>query len=54
MVRVGLVAYVEEQLERDISLGRLPRNGRLASERMLARWYGVSRGTVREALRRLA
>ncbi|WP_244982119.1 FadR/GntR family transcriptional regulator [Corallococcus exercitus] len=54
MVRVGLVAYVEEQLERDISLGRLPRNGRLASERMMARWYGVSRGTVREALRRLA
>ncbi|RKG76491.1 GntR family transcriptional regulator, partial [Corallococcus exercitus] len=40
MVRVGLVAYVEEQLERDISLGRLPRNGRLASERMMARWYG--------------
>ncbi|WP_244221786.1 FadR/GntR family transcriptional regulator, partial [Corallococcus exercitus] len=34
--------------------GRLPRNGRLASERMMARWYGVSRGTVREALRRLA
>ncbi|GMU01170.1 hypothetical protein KH5H1_52900 [Corallococcus caeni] len=54
MVRVGLVAYVEEQLERDIALGRLPRNGGLASERMLARHYGVSRGTVREALRRLA
>ncbi|WP_216618705.1 FadR/GntR family transcriptional regulator [Corallococcus carmarthensis] len=54
MVRVGLVAYVEEQLERDISLGRLPRSGQLGSERMLARIYGVSRGTVREALRRLA
>ncbi|RKH03494.1 FadR/GntR family transcriptional regulator [Corallococcus carmarthensis] len=54
MVRVGLVAYVEEQLERDISLGRLPRSGELGSERMLARIYGVSRGTVREALRRLA
>ncbi|MFP2896920.1 GntR family transcriptional regulator [Corallococcus sp. 4LFB] len=54
MVRVGLVAYVEEQLEQDIALGRLPRNGRLASERVMARWYGVSRGTVREALRRLA
>ncbi|WP_375758162.1 FadR/GntR family transcriptional regulator [Corallococcus exercitus] len=54
MVRVGLVAYVEEQLERDIALGRLPRNGRLASERMMARRFGVSRGTVREALRRLA
>ncbi|RKG68467.1 GntR family transcriptional regulator [Corallococcus exercitus] len=54
MVRVGLVAYVEEQLERDIARGRLPRDGRLASERMLARYFGVSRGTVREALRRLA
>ncbi|GMU08437.1 hypothetical protein ASNO1_46900 [Corallococcus caeni] len=54
MVRVGLVAYVEEQIEQDISLGRLPSNGRLASERMMARRYGVSRGTVREALRRLA
>ncbi|RKG52772.1 GntR family transcriptional regulator [Corallococcus sp. AB011P] len=54
MVRVGLVAYVEEQLEREIALGRLPRNGRLASERMMARRYGVSRGTVREALRRLS
>ncbi|XHF30411.1 GntR family transcriptional regulator [Corallococcus exercitus] len=54
MVRVGLVAYVEAQLERDIALGRLPRNGRLASERMMARRFGVSRGTVREALRRLA
>ncbi|NOK12167.1 GntR family transcriptional regulator [Corallococcus exercitus] len=54
MVGVGLVAYVEAQLEQDIALGRLPRNGRLASERVMARWYGVSRGTVREALRRLA
>ncbi|MBN8232205.1 GntR family transcriptional regulator [Corallococcus macrosporus] len=54
MVRVGLVAYVEEQIERDIALRRLPRNGRLASERVMAGWYGVSRGTVREALRRLA
>ncbi|WP_375761634.1 FadR/GntR family transcriptional regulator [Corallococcus exercitus] len=54
MVRVGLVAYVEEQLEREISLGRLPRNGQIGSEQVLARRYGVSRGTVREALRRLA
>ncbi|MBN8227484.1 GntR family transcriptional regulator [Corallococcus macrosporus] len=54
MVRVGLVAYVEQQIEQDIALGRLPRNGRLASERVMAHWYGVSRGTVREALRRLA
>ncbi|WP_375761744.1 FadR/GntR family transcriptional regulator [Corallococcus exercitus] len=54
MVRVGLVAYVEEQLEREISLGRLPRNGQIGSEQVLARRYGVSRSTVREALRRLA
>jgi DNA-binding FadR family transcriptional regulator len=54
MVRVGLVAYVEEQIERDISLGRLPRSGQFGSEEKLARGFGVSRGTVREALRRLA
>ncbi|RKH55432.1 FadR/GntR family transcriptional regulator [Corallococcus aberystwythensis] len=54
MVRVGLVAYVEEQLEREIAQGRLPRNGGLRSERMMARHFGVCRGTVREALRRLA
>ncbi|WP_375761748.1 FadR/GntR family transcriptional regulator [Corallococcus exercitus] len=54
MVRVGLVAYVEEQLEREISLGRLSRSGQLGSEQVLARLYNVSRGTVREALRRLA
>ncbi|WP_375761655.1 FadR/GntR family transcriptional regulator [Corallococcus exercitus] len=54
MVQVGLVAYVEEQLERDIFLGRLPRNGQLGSEQVLARIYGVCRGTIREALRRLA
>ncbi|RKH14625.1 GntR family transcriptional regulator [Corallococcus sp. CA053C] len=54
MERVGLVAYVEEQLEREISLERLPESGQLGSEQKLARRYGVSRGTVREALRRLA
>jgi DNA-binding FadR family transcriptional regulator len=54
MERVGLVARVEEQLERAISLGMLPECGQLGSEEKLARSYGVSRGTVREALRRLA
>jgi GntR family transcriptional repressor for pyruvate dehydrogenase complex len=54
MERVGLVARVEEQLERVISLGQLPECGRFGSEETLARIYGVSRGTVREALRRLA
>src|SRR5688572_3418832 len=51
---VGLVGYVEEQLERAISQGRLPECGRFGSEQKLARSYGVSRGTVREALKRLA
>src|SRR5688500_7869939 len=51
---VGLVGYVEEQLERAISQGRLPECGQFGSEQKLARSYGVSRGTVREALKRLA
>ena len=51
---VGLVGRVEEQLERAISLGKLPECGSFGSEQKLARSYGVSRGTVREALRRLA
>ncbi|RKH33061.1 GntR family transcriptional regulator [Corallococcus praedator] len=54
MERVGLVAQVEEQLERELVLGRLPGSGQLGSEQKLACHYGVSRGTVREALRRLA
>ncbi|WP_338078858.1 GntR family transcriptional regulator [Corallococcus exercitus] len=52
-VRVGLVAYVEEQLERAIALGMLPR-GQFGSEEKLAREFGCCRGTVREAMRRLA
>ncbi len=54
MERVGLVARLEESLERIIAQDRLPECGRFASEETLARRYGVSRGTVREALRRLA
>ncbi|MBN8229865.1 GntR family transcriptional regulator [Corallococcus macrosporus] len=53
MERVGRVAYVEEQLERYISLGMLPR-GQFASEEKLAREFNCCRGTVREAFRRLA
>jgi DNA-binding FadR family transcriptional regulator len=49
-----LVAHIEKDLERMISQGRLPRSGGLPSERMLARHYGVARGTIREALLRLA
>ncbi|WP_233585874.1 FadR/GntR family transcriptional regulator [Corallococcus sp. CA054B] len=54
MGRGGLVAYVEAQIERDIALGRLPPSGQFGSEAKLARRYEVCRGTIREALRRLA
>ncbi|WP_167510794.1 FadR/GntR family transcriptional regulator [Corallococcus sp. AB049A] len=50
----GLVAYVEAQIERDIALGRIHPSGRFGSEAKLARRYDVCRGTIREALRRLA
>ncbi|AFE03426.1 GntR family transcriptional regulator [Corallococcus coralloides DSM 2259] len=54
MGRGGLVAYVEAQIERDIALGRLHPSGQFGSEAKLARRYEVCRGTLREALRRLA
>ncbi|WP_375755922.1 FadR/GntR family transcriptional regulator [Corallococcus exercitus] len=47
------MAYVEAQLERAIALGMLPR-GQFGSEEKLAREFDCCRGTVREALRRLA
>jgi DNA-binding FadR family transcriptional regulator len=53
MERWGLVAQLEAELERSISLGLLPQEGRLPSERTLASQYGVSRTTAREALVRL-
>ncbi|WP_052518654.1 GntR family transcriptional regulator [Archangium violaceum] len=49
-----LVSRIEQDLERMISQERLPSSGRLPSERMLAQHYGVARGTIREALLRLA
>ncbi len=52
--RIGLVARVEEDLERVIALGLLPKDGFLPSEQLLARRQGVSRATAREALLRLA
>ncbi|MFY0527248.1 GntR family transcriptional regulator [Archangium gephyra] len=48
------MARIEEDLERMISQGRLPRSGGLPSERRLAQHYDVARGTIREALLRLA
>ena len=51
---MGFVAHIEEDLERTISQGRLPASGFLPSESLLARQYGVSRTTVREALLRLS
>ncbi|NOJ95458.1 GntR family transcriptional regulator [Corallococcus coralloides] len=54
MERGGLVAYVEARIESDIALGRCHPSGRFASEAEMARRYGVCRGTIREALRRLA
>ena len=54
MGRGGLVAYVEAELERKIALGQLHPSGQFASEVELARRMNVCRGTMREALRRLA
>jgi DNA-binding FadR family transcriptional regulator len=54
MERQGLVSCIEGELERVIGVGMLPEGGKLASEQTLARRYGVSRTTIREALGRLA
>src|SRR5690349_15197153 len=53
MERWGLVTQLEAELEKTISLGLLPKDGKLPSERALASHYGVSRTTTREALVRL-
>jgi DNA-binding FadR family transcriptional regulator len=53
MERWGLVAQLEADLARRISLGLLPADRKLPSERTLASKYGVSRATAREALVRL-
>jgi DNA-binding FadR family transcriptional regulator len=54
MERMGLVSHIEGDLERAIVLGLLPKDGFLPSEQLLARQYGVSRTTARQALLRLA
>ncbi|HEX8705661.1 MAG TPA: winged helix-turn-helix domain-containing protein, partial [Myxococcaceae bacterium] len=54
MERMGLVSQVEAELEKMLSLELLPKDRELPSEHKLARCFGVSRGTVREALLRLS
>jgi len=54
MERVGLVAQVEAELEKMLALRLLPADGKFPSEHGLARCFGVSRGTVREAIRSLS
>ncbi|EAU66842.1 transcriptional regulator, GntR family protein [Stigmatella aurantiaca DW4/3-1] len=54
MEGLGLVGRVEQDLEQMISQGLLPQDGFLPSENSLAKHYGLSRSTVREALKRLA
>jgi DNA-binding FadR family transcriptional regulator len=53
MERMGLVSQVEAELEKMLSLELLPASRTLPSEGKLSRCFGVSRGTVREALLRL-
>jgi DNA-binding FadR family transcriptional regulator len=53
MERLGLVTQLEAELERRISLGLVPQDGELPSERTLASQYGVCRATAREAMVRL-
>lgn len=48
--KTSLLVQVSENLIQDIRLGKLKRGKRLPGERMLAQRFGVSRGTVIEAL----
>ncbi|AKI98783.1 DNA-binding FadR family transcriptional regulator [Archangium gephyra] len=52
--RAKLARRIEEDLEQMISRGEVHPSGNLPPEQLLARRYGVARGTVREALLRLA
>lgn len=52
--RAKLARRIEEDLEQAISRGEIHPSGVLPPEQLLARRYGVARGTVREALLRLA
>ncbi len=50
----GQVEAVRRRLETALLDGTLPANARLPAERVLAQQYGVSRNTIREAIRHLA
>jgi DNA-binding FadR family transcriptional regulator len=54
IVRTGVAKQVSEQIRGAILDGRLQIDERLPTEEELARRFGVSRPTVREALKRLA
>lgn len=52
--RTKLASRIEADLEQMISRGEVHPSGILPPEQLLARRYGVARGTIREALLRLA
>ena len=54
LARTKLAMRIEEDLEQSISRGEIHPSGNLPAEHLLARRYGVARGTIREALLRLA
>ncbi len=54
VVRTGLAAQVSDKIRTAILDGRLKVDERLPTEEELARRFGISRPTVREALKRLA
>ncbi len=54
VVRIGVARQVSEKIREAILSGRLQIDERLPTEEDLAKSFGVSRPTVREALKRLA
>jgi GntR family transcriptional repressor for pyruvate dehydrogenase complex len=52
--RVGAADQIARDLVEDIVGGALPRGGKLPAEKDLARQYGVSQPTIREAIRALS
>jgi GntR family transcriptional repressor for pyruvate dehydrogenase complex len=52
--RIGAADQIAPDLVEDIVGGALPRGGKLPAEKDLARQYGVSQPTIREAIRALS